>query len=95
MHPSFRSSCPAAFWPHSWLTASSPGLRPPALQHDIPELVAAAAAAHPGVECVIAEPIGIDSLMAQLIENRVAAAEVAAAATAGAGAAAAQATAAH
>ncbi|KAL4436131.1 hypothetical protein ABPG77_005579 [Micractinium sp. CCAP 211/92] len=65
------------------------------VQHDIPELVAAAAAAHPGVECVIAEPIGIDSLMAQLIENRVAAAEVAAAATAGAGAAAAPATAAH
>lgn len=45
------------------------------VQHDIPELVAAAAAAHPEVECVIAEPIGIDSLMAQLIENRVAAAE--------------------
>lgn len=49
------------------------------VQHDIPELVAAAAAAHPEVECVIAEPIGIDSLMAQLIENRVAAAEATAA----------------
>lgn len=44
------------------------------VQHDIPELVAEAAAANPGVECVVAEPIGIDSLMAQLIENRVQAA---------------------
>ena len=43
-------------------------------QHDIPGLAAAAAAAHPSVECVVAEPIGIDSLMAQLIESRVAAA---------------------
>jgi len=50
---------------------------PAPVQHDIPELAAAAAAAHPGVECVVAEPIGIDLLMAQLIENRVAAAEAA------------------
>ncbi|KAL4422405.1 hypothetical protein ABPG75_008602 [Micractinium tetrahymenae] len=63
------------------------------VQHDIPDLVAAAAAAHPGVECVIAEPIGIDSLMAQLIENRVAAAEAAAAGRAEAAAAAATAAA--
>ncbi|KAI7837184.1 hypothetical protein COHA_008977 [Chlorella ohadii] len=41
------------------------------VQHDIPELAAEAAAANPGVECIVAEPIGIDSLMAQLIENRV------------------------
>ncbi|PSC74102.1 sirohydrochlorin ferrochelatase [Micractinium conductrix] len=45
------------------------------VQQDIPALAAAAAAEHPGLECVVAEPIGIDSLMAQLIENRVAAAE--------------------
>ena len=55
--------------------ASAPALPlPPWLQQDIPALAAAAAAAHPGVECVVAEPIGIDALMAQLIENRVAAA---------------------
>jgi hypothetical protein len=45
------------------------------LQQDIPELASAAAAAHPSVECVVAEPIGIDALMAQLIEHRVQAAE--------------------
>ncbi|EFN59829.1 hypothetical protein CHLNCDRAFT_133580 [Chlorella variabilis] len=45
------------------------------VQQDIPALAAAAAAAHPSVECVVAEPIGIDSLMAQLIESRVRAAE--------------------
>ncbi|EIE19197.1 CbiX-domain-containing protein [Coccomyxa subellipsoidea C-169] len=39
---------------------------------DIPALVAEAQKAHPEVECVIAEPIGIDPLMAQVIENRVA-----------------------
>ena len=44
------------------------------VQQDIPELAAAAAAAHPGVACVVADPIGIDSLMAQLIDARVAAA---------------------
>ena len=38
-------------------------------------VAAAAAAAHPGVECVLADPIGIDILMAQLIDNRVTAAE--------------------
>ena len=42
------------------------------VQQDLPELAAAAAAAHPGVACVVAEPIGIDSLMAQLIDARVA-----------------------
>lgn len=45
------------------------------LQHDIPTLAAEAAAAHPSVQCVLAEPIGIDALMAQLIENRVASAQ--------------------
>ncbi|KAI3429802.1 hypothetical protein D9Q98_010115 [Chlorella vulgaris] len=45
------------------------------VQQDIPELASAAAAAHPSVECVVAEPIGIDALMAQLIEHRVQAAE--------------------
>ncbi|GAB4814681.1 hypothetical protein N2152v2_001727 [Parachlorella kessleri] len=45
------------------------------IQEDIPALVAAAQEKLPGgVECVIAEPIGIDGLMAQLIENRVRAA---------------------
>ncbi|PRW60575.1 sirohydrochlorin ferrochelatase-like isoform X1 [Chlorella sorokiniana] len=44
------------------------------VQQDIPSLAAEAAAANPGVECVVAEPIGIDSLMAQLVENRVQAA---------------------
>lgn len=43
-------------------------------QQDIPALAAAAAAAYPEVECVVAEPIGLDGLMARLIENRVAAA---------------------
>lgn len=64
------------------------------VQQDIPELVQAAAAAYPGVECVVAEPIGIDILMAQLIDNRVAAAEAGTKAAAGkAGAAAAAAAA--
>ena len=43
------------------------------IQEDIPALAAAAAAAHPGVEVTVAEPIGLDPLMAQLIEQRVAA----------------------
>ncbi|BDA49606.1 probable sirohydrochlorin cobaltochelatase [Coccomyxa sp. Obi] len=38
---------------------------------DIPALVAEAQRAHPELECIIAEPIGIDPLMAQVIENRV------------------------
>eukprot|EP00887_Chlorella_sp_A99_P003898 scaffold11.g3898.t1 len=50
------------------------------IQEDIPALVAEAQRQHPGVECVVAEPIGIDALMAQLIEQRVRAAAGAAAA---------------
>ncbi len=46
------------------------------IQEDIPALVAAARQHLPAaVDCVIADPIGIDGLMAQLIENRVRAAE--------------------
>ena len=41
------------------------------IQEDIPALVAAAQEQHPGVECVVADPIGLDPLMAQLIEIRV------------------------
>lgn len=41
------------------------------IQEDIPALVAEAQSQHPGIEIVIADPIGIDPLMAQLIENRV------------------------
>jgi sirohydrochlorin ferrochelatase len=44
------------------------------IQDDIPALVAAAQREHPGVECVVAGPIGVDPLMVRLIENRVAAA---------------------
>ena len=44
------------------------------IQEDIPALAAAAAADHPGVDVTVAEPIGLDPLMAQLIEQRVAAA---------------------
>lgn len=47
------------------------------IQDDIPALVQAAQQLHPGVECVIAEPIGVDALMAQLIDNRVEAAAMA------------------
>lgn len=60
--------------PPCLLTALLPAPLPPAPQHDIPALAAQAAATHPGVECVVADPIGIDSLMAQLIDNRVRAA---------------------
>ncbi|PNG99739.1 hypothetical protein TSOC_014477 [Tetrabaena socialis] len=42
------------------------------IQQDIPLLVAQAAEAHPGLSCVIADPIGLAPLMAQLISNRVA-----------------------
>ena len=41
------------------------------IQEDIPALVAAAQEQHRGVKCVVAEPIGLDPLMAQLIEMRV------------------------
>ena len=41
------------------------------IQEDIPALVAAAQQQHPGVKCVVAEPIGLDPLMAELIEMRV------------------------
>ena len=41
------------------------------IQEDIPALVAAAQEQHPGIECVVADPIGLDPLMAQLIEMRV------------------------
>ncbi|DBA73498.1 hypothetical protein WJX77_008403 [Trebouxia sp. C0004] len=41
------------------------------IQEDIPALVAAAQEQHPGVKCIVAEPIGLDPLMAQLIEMRV------------------------
>jgi sirohydrochlorin ferrochelatase len=48
------------------------------VQEDVPALVAAAAAAHPGVEVVLAEPVGVDPLMATLLESRVRAALAAA-----------------
>lgn len=41
------------------------------IQEDIPALVAAAQKQHPQLNCVVAEPIGLDPLMAQLIEMRV------------------------
>lgn len=41
------------------------------IQEDIPALVKEAQQQHPGVACSIAEPIGIDPLMVQLIDNRV------------------------
>ncbi|KAG2444025.1 hypothetical protein HYH02_009224 [Chlamydomonas schloesseri] len=44
------------------------------IQEDIPALVKEAQAEHPGLKCIIADPIGIDPLMVQLISNRVAAA---------------------
>jgi hypothetical protein len=47
------------------------------------------------VRCVLAEPIGIDALMAQLIENRVAAADQSGEAVAPAGAGAEAAAAVH
>ena len=46
------------------------------IARDIPALVAdARRQLPPGVECVIAEPLGIDALLAQVVENRVQAAE--------------------
>jgi len=47
------------------------------IKEDIPALVEAAAAEHPGLECVIASPLGTDELVAQLIEKRVQEAELA------------------
>ncbi|KAG2426636.1 hypothetical protein HXX76_012950 [Chlamydomonas incerta] len=44
------------------------------IQEDIPALVRKAQAEHPGLKCIIADPIGIDPLMVQLISNRVASA---------------------
>lgn len=44
------------------------------ITEDIPALVEAAAAQHPGVQCVIADPLGTDELLAQLMEKRVQAA---------------------
>lgn len=44
------------------------------IQEDIPSLAAEAAARHPGVTYVVAEPIGLDPLMAQIIDARVRAA---------------------
>ncbi|KAG1670676.1 hypothetical protein FOA52_010951 [Chlamydomonas sp. UWO 241] len=41
------------------------------IQDDIPKLVSDAQALFPDVTCVVAEPIGIDPLMAQLISQRV------------------------
>ena len=41
------------------------------IQEDIPALVKAAQEQHSGLECIVAEPIGLDPLMAQLIEARV------------------------
>ncbi|KXZ50539.1 hypothetical protein GPECTOR_16g714 [Gonium pectorale] len=44
------------------------------IQEDIPALVREAQQKHPGLQCTIADPIGIDPLMVRLIGNRVAAA---------------------
>ena len=41
------------------------------IQEDIPALVAEAQQQHPGLHCRVAEPIGLDPLMAQLVDNRV------------------------
>mmetsp|Transcript_6830 Transcript_6830/g.18330 ORF Transcript_6830/g.18330 Transcript_6830/m.18330 type:complete len:223 (-) Transcript_6830:296-964(-) len=41
------------------------------IQEDIPALVSEAREKYPGIQCVVADPIGIDPLMAQLISNRV------------------------
>lgn len=48
------------------------------IQDDIPALVRAAQEEYPQVECIMAEPLGIDPLLAQLIETRVATAAAAA-----------------
>eukprot|EP00884_Botryococcus_braunii_P010931 jgi/Botrbrau1/1983/Bobra.0052s0026.1 len=41
------------------------------VQSDIPALVAEAASQHSGVRCLIAPPLGVDSLLAELVERRV------------------------
>lgn len=41
------------------------------IQEDIPSLVREAQEKYPDIVCIIAEPIGVDPLLAQLIENRV------------------------
>lgn len=41
------------------------------IQEDIPALVKEAQQQHEGLECIVAQPIGLDPLMAQLIEARV------------------------
>lgn len=41
------------------------------IQEDIPALVAEAQQQHPDVPCLVADPIGIDPLVAQIISNRV------------------------
>lgn len=41
------------------------------IQDDIPALVEEAQKQYPEVHCVVAAPIGVDKLMAQLIEERV------------------------
>lgn len=41
------------------------------IQEDVPLLVQAAAQKHPTIPCILAEPIGIDPILAQIIENRV------------------------
>lgn len=41
------------------------------IQEDIPALVSEAQAKYGGIHCIIADPIGVDPLMAQLINNRV------------------------
>ena len=50
------------------------------IQQDIPALVREAQEMYPNVDCVVAGPIGVDPLMAQLIEARVATAVAGAAA---------------
>ncbi len=67
---------PLNFCPLHWPLLAHFTHRGRHIQEDIPALVTAAREQLPaGVECVIADPIGIDSLVAQLIENRVKAAE--------------------
>lgn len=41
------------------------------IQQDIPALVAEAQAAHPHLQCVVADPIGIDETVVTIIKNRV------------------------
>jgi sirohydrochlorin ferrochelatase len=41
---------------------------------DIPRLAAAAASRHPGVEHIVADPLGLHPLMLQIVDERIAAA---------------------